>query len=97
MSLWTLVAPLISLLVQAVTGGGGGPADSSESELSDEFKELVFDMMAYDYRIRPSLSEIRDHPWLKTKDAPQTIQDKKLLREQVIDEMSKLRTAFLEQ
>ena len=34
-------------------------------EYSDEFKDLVFRMMAYNLRQRPTLGEIRGHPWMQ--------------------------------
>ena len=34
-------------------------------EYSDEFKDLVFWMMAYDHKQRPTLGQIRNHPWMR--------------------------------
>lgn len=33
-------------------------------EYSEEFKDLVFWMMAYDHKHRPTLEQIRNHPWM---------------------------------
>ena len=33
-------------------------------EYSEEFKDLVFWMMAYDHKQRPTLGQIRNHPWM---------------------------------
>ena len=32
---------------------------------SEEFKDLVYRMLAYNYLERPSLEQIQNHPWLK--------------------------------
>jgi hypothetical protein len=63
-------APLFALIMRLVAGGGGGPQDNNDDGFSDEFKELVFDMMSFDYKLRPSLQEIREHPWMKIREAP---------------------------
>jgi serine/threonine protein kinase len=31
---------------------------------SEEFKDLVFEMMSYNHRQRPTLEQIRAHPWM---------------------------------
>jgi len=33
--------------------------------LSDEFKDFVVKLLAYNYSDRPSIEEIKDHPWFK--------------------------------
>jgi serine/threonine protein kinase len=33
--------------------------------VSDEFKSLFFNMIAYEYIQRPSIEEIKEHPWIK--------------------------------
>ena len=35
---------------------------------SEEFKDLVFDMMAYNHKQRPTLQQIRTHPWMRKAD-----------------------------
>ena len=67
---------------------------------SDEFKDLVFDMMAYNHKHRPSLEEIRNHPWIRmAQRRSQSDQDKQLQREnlkkQVIREMTRLKQSML--
>ena len=35
---------------------------------SQEFKDLVFEMMAYNHKQRPTLEKIRKHPWMTMAD-----------------------------
>jgi serine/threonine protein kinase len=42
-----------------------GHENKHENEFSLEFKDLVFKMLAYNMVDRPSLDQIKDHPWLK--------------------------------
>ena len=35
-----------------------------EFEYSEEFKDLVLNMMSYNHKNRPTLEEIRNHPWM---------------------------------
>ena len=55
-------------------------------DFSPEFRDLVLSMMSYHYYDRPSLSEIRNHDWLKGEVASQ---------EEIAREMSKLKKAFI--
>ena len=51
--------------------------------LSEEFKDLVLKMLAYDPAKRPTIEEIKNHPWMKkefsskkaSKDIMQTFKD----------------------
>ena len=36
---------------------------------SEEFKDLVMQMMAYNHRDRPSVEQIRQHPWIRLGDS----------------------------
>ena len=36
-----------------------------ENEFSNEFKDMVFKMLAYNMVDRPSINQIKDHPWLQ--------------------------------
>ena len=36
------------------------------SKFSDDFKDLMASMVSYDPEKRPSLTEIENHPWMKT-------------------------------
>ena len=35
-----------------------------DKEFSEEFRDLVFKMLAYNMLDRPSLEQIKEHPWL---------------------------------
>jgi serine/threonine protein kinase len=35
-----------------------------DKEFSEEFRDLVFKMLAYNMLDRPSLQQIKEHPWL---------------------------------
>ena len=37
---------------------------SQASHLSAEFKDLIVNMLAYDGRQRPTIDEIKAHPWM---------------------------------
>ena len=37
-------------------------------EYSPEFKDLVLNMMAYNHKHRPTLEQIRNHPWMHMGD-----------------------------
>ena len=34
-------------------------------DLSDEFKDLILSMLDYDPNLRPTVEEVRQHPWMK--------------------------------
>lgn len=36
-----------------------------DKEFSEEFKDLVFKMLSYNMLDRPSIEQIKEHPWLK--------------------------------
>jgi serine/threonine protein kinase len=42
-----------------------GHQNKNENEFSPEFKDLVFKMLSYNMVDRPSIEQIKDHPWLK--------------------------------
>ena len=63
---------------------------------SQEFKDLVFDMMAYNHKQRPSLKQIREHPWIKMAENPKSseleqTQHQNNLQRDVIRDMTKLK------
>lgn len=41
-----------------------GHENKHENEFSSEFKDLVFKMLAYNMVDRPSINQIKEHPWL---------------------------------
>jgi len=44
--------------------------------LSEEFKDLILKMFSYDGSERPTVEQLRDHPWMKkTMDIKQTRSD----------------------
>lgn len=58
-----------------------------DKEFSEEFKDLVFKMLSYNMLDRPSLEQIKEHPWLK---GPTPTQD------QVKHAMQRLKNKFIE-
>lgn len=38
---------------------------ASKFNFSEEFKDLVFQMMSYNHQHRPTLEQIRAHPWMQ--------------------------------
>jgi len=58
----------------------------SRKDYSDVFKNLVLSMMSYHSYDRPSIEEIRNHPWLKGEVPAQ---------EEIVREMSKLKKEFI--
>ena len=61
---------LSQILLFIITLGTSGLSFSEQEppvkmyEYSREFKDLVFWMMSYDHKKRPTLGEIRNHPWM---------------------------------
>jgi serine/threonine protein kinase len=53
---------------------------NNHMELSAEFMALVMSMMSYDPNKRPTIEEIRDHPWM-TKEEVDIEKDKKIIYE----------------
>ena len=39
-------------------------------QLSEEFKQLIWSMLAYEYRMRPSLAEVQQSPWMTMGPVP---------------------------
>jgi len=37
------------------------------TNLSEEFKDLIIKMFSHDGRFRPTIDEIKNHPWMKMK------------------------------
>ena len=68
-------------------------------EYSDEFKDLVFMMMSYNLKQRPSLGQIRNHPWMlkgKHRRSPsENITADARLKQAVTLEMQKVKKALL--
>jgi len=58
----------------------------SRKDYSDDFKNLVLSMMTYHFYDRPSIEEIRNHPWLRGEVPSQ---------EEIVREMSKLKKEFI--
>lgn len=59
---------------------------NAKTDYSEEFKDLVVSMMAYHFYDRPSIRDIRNHPWLKGE-LPSS--------EEIVREMSKLKKEFI--
>lgn len=53
---------------------------------SKDFEDLVVSMMSYHFYDRPSIEEIKNHPWLKGEVPTQ---------EEIIREMAKLKKEFI--
>ena len=70
-------------------------------QYSNEFKALVFDMMAYDHKQRPTLEQIRNHPWMKKEDQPSGSSKEHVnrresgLRREVEREMTKVKQSMM--
>lgn len=41
-------------------------------------------MMSFNHKDRPTLQQIRKHPWMTKKDAPKNELEKRVVREEVI-------------
>jgi len=63
-----------SKLVASLTGESSQQQDDdkiflfsqkTQEDFSPEFKDLVFAMLSYNMLDRPSLAQIKNHPWLK--------------------------------
>ena len=55
--------------------------------LSDEFKDLVLKMFSYDPAKRPTVTELKNHPWMQT---PYNV---KSVKESIMDRLTERRTA----
>ena len=68
---------------------------------SQEFKDLVLKMMAYNHRDRPTLEQIRKHPWMAMADVSDSHRDqpkqvsKENLQREVIRDMTKVKNNLL--
>ena len=64
-------------------------------EYSEEFKDLVLNMMAYNHRNRPTLEQIRNHPWIimgeEKVETPKKKEKKDGLKREVIRDMNKIK------
>lgn len=56
-------------------------------KLSNEFKDLIIKMFSYDGKARPTIDEIRAHPWM------QASFDMKQIRSDLLNELSEKRSA----
>lgn len=45
-------------------------------DLSDEFKDLIIKMVSYDASKRPTISELKEHPWIKALISTELIRSK---------------------
>jgi len=55
------------------------------NNLSDEFKDLILKMFSYDGNKRPTISELKEHPWIKK---PFSV---KLTRSTIMDKLNEKR------
>jgi len=60
------------------TGGEG---------LSDDFKDLVLKMFSYDPKKRPTIEELKNHPWMQV---PYSV---KVTKENILEKLTERRTA----
>jgi serine/threonine protein kinase len=67
--------------------GDGFVIHHKQDDFSPEFKDLVLKMIAYNMLDRPSISQIKQHPWLKGPTPSST---------QVKAAMSRLKSKFIE-
>jgi serine/threonine protein kinase len=58
--------------------------------VSEEFKSLFFNMIAYEYTQRPSIDEIKEHPWIKKYKQHEQINQSHLTKEMSIIEKIKI-------
>jgi len=56
-------------------------------DLSDEFKDLILKMFNYDGKKRPTIDELKNHPWMKL---PYSI---KTTKENIVYRLTEKRTA----
>jgi len=56
--------------------------------LSSEFKDLIIKMFCYDGSKRPTIDEIRAHPWMQVE------MDMKQTRSDILNELSEKRSAM---
>jgi len=56
------------------------------NSLTDEFKDLILKMFSYDASKRPTVEELRNHPWMQLK------YDIKATRSDLIDKLSCMRS-----
>lgn len=55
--------------------------------LSDDFKDLILKMFSYDGKKRPTIEELKNHPWMQT---PYSV---KSVKENILEKLSEKRTA----
>lgn len=55
--------------------------------MSDDFKDLIIKMFSYDGKDRPTIAEIRSHPWM------QSGFDMKSVRHDILSEIAEKRVA----
>jgi len=41
--------------------------------VSDDFEDLIFKMLSYDVTKRPTIHEVRDHPWMNQPYDPKIV------------------------
>lgn len=41
--------------------------------VSDDFEDLIFKMLSYDVTKRPTIDEVRDHPWMNQPYDPKIV------------------------
>jgi len=54
--------------------------------LSDSFKDLILKLFSYDGKDRPTVADIRAHPWMQAK------YDMKQIRHDILNELAEKRT-----
>ncbi|CDW80083.1 protein kinase domain containing protein [Stylonychia lemnae] len=59
---------------------------NAKTDYSKDFKQLVLSMMSYHFYDRPTIKDIRNHPWLKGEIPTQ---------DEIVREMSKLKREFI--
>ena len=64
-------------------------------EYSEEFKDLVLNMMSYNHKNRPTLEQIRNHPWMSMGEekieTPKKREKADGLKREVIRDMNKIK------
>jgi len=55
--------------------------------LSDDFKDLIIKMFSFNGKDRPTIKQIREHPWMSS-----TTYDMKQVRHDILSEISEKRT-----
>jgi len=54
--------------------------------LSDDFKDLVLKMFSYDGKKRPTIQELKNHPWMQV---PYSV---KMTKENILEKLTEKRT-----